>query len=94
MNFYGSYKFIRQYTRYITFKTHFQVDEQSNAMQLAFATTLKCTCNLKMHILMIVILCKVENKLSNESNLTFLQQQKIDKERRMEKCKLMNKKIA
>ena len=35
-----SYKFIRKYTRYITFKTHFQVDEQSNAMQLAFATTL------------------------------------------------------
>ena len=54
-------------------------------MQLAFATTLACTCSLLMHFLMIVILCKVENKLCNESNLTFPQQHKIDKERRMEK---------
>ena len=35
-----SYKFIRLENRSITFITHFQVDEQSNAMQLAFATTL------------------------------------------------------
>ena len=35
-----SYRFIKLETRYIIIITHFQVVEQSNAMQLAFATTL------------------------------------------------------
>ena len=41
MNHYEkSYKFIKLNTRYISIITHFQVVEQSNMKQLAFATTL------------------------------------------------------